>query len=203
MRGGLDPEGVIFFFHTTVERSTKDLIKKSSIPAEEKKKITPSGSRPPRIYHGLPKIHKEDVPLRPIVSTIGSPTYKLARFFARALQPHVGRTPSYVKNSRHFIEILRTARLKSTDILVSFDVKSLFTCVPIDDSLGIVNKLTERGLPKDYLLIEFCLRTSYYLWDGHFYEKNVGASMGSPLSPVIANLYIEEFEKKALESVLN
>ncbi|KAG8232876.1 hypothetical protein J437_LFUL011582 [Ladona fulva] len=130
-----------------------------------------SGSRPPRIY-GAPKIHKDEVPLRPIVSTIGSPTYGLAKLLQNALQPYVGDTPSHVKNSSHFIEILTKTRLKNTDILASFDVKSLFTCVPIEDSLKIVEKLTERRLPKDYShLIEFCLRTSYFLWNGHFYEQ--------------------------------
>ena len=50
------------------------------------------------------------------------------------------------------------------------------------------------------LINALCLRTSYFLWDGHYYEQTEGASMGSPLPPVVANFYMEAFGKEALES---
>ena len=51
-------------------------------------------------FYGLPKIHKEQVPLHPIVSTIGSPTYTLAKHLATILLPIVGQTPSLPHISR-------------------------------------------------------------------------------------------------------
>jgi hypothetical protein len=57
----------------SIERKTVLLLKKSSFPEEVCQQVRPQGSRPRRLY-GLPKIHKPGVPLRPIVSTIGSPT---------------------------------------------------------------------------------------------------------------------------------
>ena len=62
----------------SIERKTIKLLKKSSLPEDLRKQLQPSGSRAPRLY-GLPKIHKEGVPLRPIVSNIGAPTYQLAK----------------------------------------------------------------------------------------------------------------------------
>ena len=59
------------------ERKTTYLIKKTTLPEDLCKKLCPTGSRRPRLY-GLPKIHKEGVPLRPIVSNIGDPTYQLS-----------------------------------------------------------------------------------------------------------------------------
>ena len=53
---------------------------------------------PPR-YYGLPKIHKEGVPLRPIVSTVNTITYQCAKYLADFITPLVGQTNSYVKNS--------------------------------------------------------------------------------------------------------
>ncbi|KAJ8961870.1 hypothetical protein NQ318_021488, partial [Aromia moschata] len=44
----------------------------------------------------------------------------------------------------------------------------------------------------------FCLSTTYFLWNGDFYEQKNGAAMGSPLSPVIANLFMEAFEEEAI-----
>jgi hypothetical protein len=64
-----------------VERKTNLLLRKSSLPEEVIEKLRPQGSRPPRLYE-LPKIHKDGVPLRPIVSTIGAPTYRLAQHLA-------------------------------------------------------------------------------------------------------------------------
>lgn len=50
----------------------------------------------PKIY-GLPKIHKEGAPLRPIVNMIGRPTYLLAKYLAKKLKPLVGHTKSFIK----------------------------------------------------------------------------------------------------------
>ena len=47
-------------------------------------------------------------------------------------------------------------------------------------------------------LLEFCLKNTYFLFHGRYYEQVEGAAMGSPVSPIVANLYIEEFEIKAL-----
>ena len=130
----------------------------------------PRASKPPRLY-GLPKIHKQGVPLRPIVSQIDAPTYHLAKYLAQSLQPHVGKTSSYVKNSAHFIDILKNVSIEKSDILVSFDVVSLFTNIPIPDAVEVVRSLTSDGIPKDFPeLVEHCLRNSFFLWNGCYYE---------------------------------
>ena len=49
-------------------------------------------------------------------------------------------------------------------------------------------------------LLEFCLTNTYFLFQGKYYEQVQGAAMGSPISPPIANLFMEEFEVKALSS---
>ena len=117
-----------------LERKVKQLIKSSSIPSEQHWKVLPSASKPPRFY-GLPKIHKPGAPLRPIVSNIGSPTYKLAKHLASHIQPFIGSGPSYIKNSSHFVNLIQDLTLAETDLLVSFDVVSLFTNVPVDESI--------------------------------------------------------------------
>ena len=49
-------------------------------------------------------------------------------------------------------------------------------------------------------LLKFCLTNTYFLFQGKYYEQVQGAAMGSPFSPLIANLFMEEFEVKALSS---
>ncbi|XP_071440799.1 uncharacterized protein [Hetaerina americana] len=183
-----------------MEKDARELIKKSSFPKEEHRGLFPSAAKPPRLYD-LPKVHKDGIPLRPIVSQIDAPTYRLSKYLASSLQPHVGNTPSFVKNSAHFIEILKGVTISKNDIMVSFDVSSLFTNVPIQDSVDTVKELTSAGFPEDFPeMVEYCLRNSYFLWNEDFYEQREGATMGSPLSTVIANLYMEKFEKSAIET---
>ena len=92
-------------------------------------RLRSSAGRTPLLY-GLPKVHKPSVLLRPIVSFLSSPTYHLSKFLADLLQPVVGKTSSHVKNSREFVDFIRSERLTSEETMISFDVVSLFTCVP-------------------------------------------------------------------------
>ena len=166
----------------------------STIPLAQK--LIEGNPITPRIY-GLPKIHKDGVPLRPIVNTIGGPTYLLAKFLAAKLRPLVGQTESFVKDSASFIEDLKRVNLEPEDILVSFDVVSLYTCIPINEAMAVINKLTDPDTAK---LVELCLTSTFFSFEGEFYEQTCGVAMGSPLSPVVANLFMEDFESKALAS---
>ncbi|XP_047984696.1 uncharacterized protein LOC125225163 [Leguminivora glycinivorella] len=161
----------------------------------------PKVVQPPKLY-GLPKVHKSGIPLRPIVSQIGSPSYHLAKHVAGVLQTLVGKTTSFVKDSRHFIDIVKTIKLEPEEIMVSFDVESLFTNVPLRECLGIVKtKLVENGHPEGYVtLLEHCLEGNYFLYHGQFYLQVDGVAMGSPVAPVIANIWMEHFEELALRS---
>jgi hypothetical protein len=103
--------------------------------------------KPPRLY-GLPKIYKEGIPLRPIVSTIDSPTYAIAKYIARVLHPFTGQSETYVKNSYHFTEIIKTIQLGPENMMISFDVESLFTNVPVDDAMEIIKTFTEEDSQK-------------------------------------------------------
>ena len=198
---------------TKIERRINDDLRtferQGEITEQHRSKLSPSFTQPPRLY-GLPKIHKENVPCRPIVSSIGSPTYTLAKEMARVLSPLAGSSNSYIRNSKHFVTKIRNITLKSCDQLVSFDVQNLFTNVPIDEALSRVAKLLhEDSTLQDRTnmspmtichLTELCLRTTYFEFQEEFYEQTDRAAMGSPLSPMIANIYMEGFEEEALNT---
>ena len=160
--------------------------------------------------YGLPKIHKEDIPMHPIVSTINSPTYKLAKELARILTPLTRHTAYTVKNSAAFVKRIQDIHMTPQDQLVSFDIKNLFTEVPVEAALKVVEEkltkdqtLRERAnipVPQLVELTNLCLRSTYFQLGEEFYEQLDGAAMGSPLSPVIANLYLEHLEETALQS---
>jgi hypothetical protein len=93
-----------------ITREVKKAINNSSLDERTKKRLLPNSEITPRIY-GLPKIHKEGIPLRPIVNTIGSPTYELAKYIAKILGPLVGHTDSFIKDSNDFINIIKNEKV--------------------------------------------------------------------------------------------
>lgn len=148
---------------------------------------SPSCPKLPKLY-GLPKVHKSNVPLRPIVSQVDTPTYRLAQHVAKVLSPLRGHTTAHTKDSYHFVSEIKNLCLTDNETMVSFDVQSLFTCLPVDDCIEIVTKkLAEKAMPKEYAeLLKHCLTSGYLLWKEHFYKQVDGVAMGSPVSPVIA-----------------
>ena len=75
------------------------------------KKMYPTGASPPKFY-GLPKIHKKNIPLRPIVSSIGSVAYGLAKVLANIIKPLMGCSEHHVQNSQKFVEEIKEMKLE-------------------------------------------------------------------------------------------
>ena len=122
--------------------------------------------------NGLPKIHKPDVPLRPIVSFYSSPTYNLSKHLAFLLSSLVGNSSSAVRNSRDFAHFIQQEALEADEVLVSFDVISLFTCVPISLALDIAKECLEQDetlsdhtfltVSDNLSLLSLCLNATYF-----------------------------------------
>ena len=176
------------------------------------KRFYPTGAGSPKFY-GLCKIHKQSTPLRPIVSNIGAVTYSTSKELSRILRPLVGKSPHHICNNQDFMEHLKGITLGPDEVMVSYDVRALFTSVPIKPALEVIEKLLKEDpdlqkrstMSTKHImdLLEFCLRSTYFTHRGKFYEQVEGAAMGSPISPIMANLYMENFEMRALQSSPN
>ena len=142
--------------------------------------------------------------MRPIVSAVGSPGYRLARELAQILTPLAGPNGYTVKNFVSFVETVKELQISPQDLLVSFDVTNLFTQVPIMEALRVIEEKlagdqsleSRTNIPVPHLveLVEFSLRSSYLQFQDSFYEQIDGAAMGSPLLAIIANLYLEHLK---------
>ena len=155
---------------------------------KDKNKITqrlwqqlyPTASEIPKFY-GLPKVHKKNTPLRPIVSSIGSITYEAAKYLARILGPLVGKTPYHIKNSKDFANKIKDLEVPPPWKLVSFDVSALFTSIPIDEAIEVVKNKLQQDLSwrqqtslqaVDILqLLELCLNTTYSMFKEEYYQQ--------------------------------
>jgi hypothetical protein len=97
---------------------------------------TPIGSRPGILY-GLPKVHKHNFPLRPIISAIGTHAYKLAKFLVPLLRPF--STNYTISDTFMFVKELRELQINTNNVVMaSFDVKSLFTNISLDETISII-----------------------------------------------------------------
>ena len=181
-------------------KEVRELEKKALIPQGLGIRSKLSASNPPRLC-GLPKIHKPPVPLRLIVSCIGSTTYPLAKHVAFLPSPLTGKTSTFVQNSQHFVELIKDLNLGPAEAMVSFDIKSLFTNVPVDETLSVIHQLLSEDdllnvrttLSDDQVthLLELCLKNNYFVYQVQYYKQKDGAAMGSPVSPVVANIYMQ------------
>ena len=176
-------------------------------------------------FYGLPKIHKVPliskqghftildevpvtVPLRPINSCIGSPMYQLSRYLASLLKCLYSNDEYSIKNAKEFAEFISRQKIHEDEVVVSFDVVSLFTSIPVDLAKDIVRrKLKESDIWQAHTdltssqilgLLALVLDNSYFKFDGDHYHQISGCAMGSPVSAVIAELVMQEIESIAL-----
>ncbi len=169
--------------------------------------LYPTAENTPRMYCTT-KIHKPGNPIRPIVDYTGSIAYQTSKALAEILSPLVGTTEHHDVNSKSLAEELTSIMIDDGDILNSHDVVSLFTNTPIEKSLEIIKDRLERDISlqdrtklntDDIIeLLQFVLTTTYFSFRGQIYRQIFGAAMGSPVSAIVANLFMEWLETEAI-----
>jgi hypothetical protein len=164
-------------------------------------KLHVSNPTVPKLYC-LPKIHKPEKSVRPIVSAINAPTSKISKWLTNEFNNLPIKQSSFsVQNSLDFINRIKGIRLKDSEILVSFDVSSLFPSVPIPQTLEhlkellLENHLDDKIVMEYIQLTEICMKQNIFQINDKFYPLNEGTAMGNSLSPFIADLFMSRFEK--------
>lgn len=165
------------------------------------RKLIVSNPNVPLLYC-LPKIHKEGKKLRPIVSSINSPTYKMAKWLVneiRFLPPIKSRS---VKNIFDFVKKVENVHVSENEMMVSFDVTSLFPSIDVDLALAKFDEyLNDLDISNDRVQIysdvaKLCMKQNYFQFRDKFYRVDKGTNMGNPLSPIISECFMATFENK-------
>ena len=112
----------------------KTLEKAGKIDTELYEQLRPTGSQPARLY-GLAKVHKSDMPVRPVLSMPGSVYYNVAKQVAKWLSV----IPECQINcsTKSICDSLGNVKLEENEELVSFDVVSLYTNVPVMEAIHV------------------------------------------------------------------
>ena len=82
----------------------------------------------PSVMYGLPKVHKEGIPLRPILAAYSTPSCKLSKYLLRFIQPFTVNEYT-LNNSYEFKDLMNSLNFSEEVFMVSFDISSLFTNV--------------------------------------------------------------------------
>ena len=140
----------------------------------------------------------ENLKLRPIISTCGTHFYEKAKALSKYLVP-LAENQHTIKNTLDFAEKLKDQTVDEDEIVVSYDVTSLFTEIPLDETINHILEIPQtpsiasRSIFKR--LLERVTKGTVFSFNGKLYKQVGGCSMGNPLSPTLANIFMCKLEE--------
>jgi hypothetical protein len=196
-----------------LKRKVNDIVREVNSQTETEifKKLV--GHYKPGYIYGNCKIHKDEKnpPLRPVISTIPTPTYEISKTINKIITSYMPKCYS-VNSTREFIDVLNSHTPDNT-IMGSLDVVSLFTNVPVQETIEIILKYCYHNpnlppplIPKHYMkaLLEICTTESpFYSPNNDIYFQIDGVSMGCVLGPTMANFYMGHLEERVFNDFPN
>ena len=142
------------------------------------------------------------LPIRPIITNIGTATYKTSKYLAKLLAP-LTKSKYTINSTADFIAFTKKLKIEKDHEMVSFDVSNLFTNVPLDFTIDLIlkkvyrKKMVKTKLKKAELkeLLEMCTKELHFTFNDKIYQQTDGVCMGSPLGPVLANAFMVHLEE--------
>lgn len=163
------------------------------------KKHTIYNSKIPKFY-GLPKIHKPQLSLRPIISSIDCPTIRITQYTTDLLTASYNRHNNYyVQDSFSFSEFINNFEYPPGYVLVSLDAISLFTNITAELAIQCIKKhwneiSPHTKIPKKQFtdLVLFIFDNTYFTFENKFYKQIIGTPMGAKLPPILAQYVMDD-----------
>jgi hypothetical protein len=164
----------------------------------------------PRIgkFYFMPKVHKEKLGTRPIISQINHPTSRMSNFLGQVLQPIAESAPSFCRNSFELLQDLAKLKAGPNTVLISADLKDMYTNIPQKAGVDAVASFYGATPVSHRKVVDTALRSllhntlcqNYFEFHGKFYRQVNGTAMGTKMAPAYANTYLRSKEEPWLES---
>ena len=192
------------------QESVRDAIKtllEKHISDIEYMNLIPKGSGPGKLY-GMCKIHKKDYPMRPVVSMIGTAEYQLAKFLDALIKPNLPKS-FMLSSTDEFLEKLNKFKIQPGDKCLSFDVSSLFTNVPLTETIEMIAdhiysekaSLTPSFDKEAFIKLLKIATGGVFMYRDVLFQQVDGVSMGNPLAPTLANFFLAHIEENLFQKV--
>ena len=144
------------------------------------------------------------------MANIGSVTEPLSQYLDFFIKKFVKTVPSYLGDTTDILKLIDSYRCEDNVILVSFDVKNLYGCIPHEVGLKALKhyldtRPTEMQPPTSFLLelAKIILTKNFFQYGGSYYLQTLGVSMGSSFSPSFSILTVARWEDEYIYSSKN
>ena len=147
--------------------------------------------------------------MRIVVSTIGTPPYKVSEYLVKLINPILQKSVTYLKNSSTFVSEAKSWTIDHNELQVSYDAVNLYPSVPIKKAINVMMDMLSREQP--YLsektkltlndiksLLDLCLKKCYFLWNTEIRTMENAGPIGLSLMVVIAEAFLQFIEQKAI-----
>lgn len=189
-----------------VKKVVNKMYNEGSITGDLKQYMLPKYPEPGKLK-GNPKLHKQSVPLRTIVSGVNTPTEKMAEVAETELKEFVEKSPSYIKDTTDFISKLKEIQSPVPDnaILFCFDVCKLYPSVPRKEGLEACKKALESrtapllGVQETLTIIETVLDYNVFSLGDKYYRQVDGIAIGSRLGRNFACAYMRMWDEQLMK----
>jgi hypothetical protein len=172
------------------------------------KHLTQKKPAPPNLKAQL-KLHKIDIPIRPVINNRTAPAYKLAKHLTKMLKQYITLHNWYViTNSTNLAEDLTKLEIHENHDLVKFDIKDLYVNIPVTETLNIIKtKLLQNNdtqiAHQVLILLKEVLSQNYFTFQHRIYQPKQGIATGSPISGIIAEIFLQHFEDTSIKHLLD
>jgi len=154
------------------------------------------------VLQALPKVHKPNIPIRPLVNHTSAPAHKVAKKLQQIIQQHITfHNHTSIKNTTELVNKIKDTHVPHNSTLSSFDITNLYTIVPINETIQLLhNMLIENNTPSTHIqeiitLTKLITSQNYFTHNHKFYKQPEGLPMGSPISGILAEIFIHNIEK--------
>ena len=194
------------YYHPLLQKKKElESIIRGILPKPIADMVHPTGSRLAHLYR-LPKTHKDRLAMCPTLSAMQTYNYALGKWLNTNLKP-LPLNRYIVTDIFKFANEIRSLETANGDILVLYDVSSLFTNIPLDETIQLLANraftnnwfitMYNLNLTKTYLedLLSVATKGQLFQFNGALYERTDGVAMGTPLGPLLANVFMSHIEE--------
>src|SRR5215510_7525632 len=163
----------------------------------------------PPTLKGLPKIHKENTPIRPIVNWKNAPAYRLAKLVSDTINRDLPLPYSFnIPNSVQLMNDLKEIPINEFTTFASFDIADMYTNIPTQKLPPVIKDIcNQTHTPRRFrneltTLVQTVLKQNYFQFQEQNYIQTKGLAMGAPSSSTLSEIYLQHLEHKLLYKIL-